>query len=52
MSGYDNPEYRKEAEINYRQAMEIYAKENLPDKVEEMRRQLQHLTSSVNVLSL
>jgi tetratricopeptide (TPR) repeat protein len=52
MSGYDNPEYRKEAEINYRKAMEIYAKENLPDKVEEMRRQLQHLTSSVNVLSL
>jgi tetratricopeptide (TPR) repeat protein len=52
MSGYDNPEYRQEAETNYRQAMEIYAKENLPDKVEEMRRQLQHLTSSVNVLSL
>ncbi len=47
MSGYDNPEYRKEAEYNYRKAMEIYQKENLSEKVEDMKRQLKHLNSNL-----
>ena len=47
MSGYDNPEYKKDAEKNYKTALEIYRKENLPDKVDEMRRQLKHLNSNL-----
>lgn len=47
MSGYDNPEYRKDAEENYKIAMEIYKSENLIDKAEEMRRQLKHLNSNL-----
>lgn len=49
MSGYDNPEYKIEAESNYKKAMEIYQKENLLDKVEDMKRQLKHLNSTLNI---
>ncbi len=47
MSGYDNPEYRKDAEENYKKALEIYRHDNLTDKVEEMRRQIKHLNSNL-----
>ena len=47
MSGYDNPEYRIDAEKNYTKAMEIYKKEELDDKAEDMRRQLKHLNSNL-----
>ena len=30
--------------------MEIYQKENLPEKVEDMRRQIRHLNSSISLL--
>lgn len=49
MSGYDNPEYKKDAELNYQKAMEIFQQENLQDKVEEMKRQLKHLNSSLSL---
>ena len=49
MSGYDNPEYSEEAEKNYKTAMEIYLKENLPDKAEDMRRQIKHLNSNLSL---
>ena len=47
MSGYDNPEYKNDAEENYKKAMEIYRREKLNDKAEEMRIQLKHLSSSI-----
>lgn len=47
MSGYDNPEYKKDAEENYKTALEIYRRENLTDKVDEMRRQIKHLNSNL-----
>ena len=47
MSGYDNPEYKKDAELNYKIALEIYQNAQLNDKVEEMKRQLRHLNSSL-----
>ncbi len=50
MSGYDNPEYKNEAEKNYKTAMEIYRKDNLNDKVNEMRKQLKHLNSSLSII--
>lgn len=49
MSGYDNPEYKKDAEKNYKIAMEIYRRESLDEKAEEMKRQLKHLNSGVNI---
>lgn len=49
MSGYDNPEYGKEAETNYKIAEEIYFKENLPQKAEDMRRQIKHLNSAITL---
>lgn len=49
MSGYDNPEYKKDAELNYIKAMEIFQQENLQDKVEEMKRQLKHLNSRLSL---
>lgn len=49
MSGYDNPEYKKDAELNYKKAMEIFQQENLQDKVEEMKRQLKHLNSRLSL---
>ena len=48
LSGYDNPEYKIEAEKNYKMAEEIYLKEKLPNKAEEMRRQIQHLNSALS----
>lgn len=50
MSGYDNPEYKTEAEKNYKIAMEIYRRESLNDKAEEMRKQLKHLNSSLSII--
>ncbi len=47
MSGYDNFKYKKNAEENYKIAEEIYLKENLPQKAENMRRQIQHLNSAL-----
>ena len=47
MSGYDNPEYKTDAEENYKTALEIYRRENLNDKAEEMKRQLKHLNSDL-----
>ena len=48
MSNYDNPEYKLDAEENYKKAMEIFAKDNLQDKVEDMKRQIKHLNSSLS----
>lgn len=48
MSGYDNPEHRSKAEENYKIAMEIYKKENLPEKVEDMKKQIKHLNSNLS----
>ncbi len=47
MSGYDNPEYKNDAIENYKKAMEIYRRENLNDKADEMRKQLKHLNSNL-----
>lgn len=49
MSGYDNPDYMLDAEKNYQQAMEIYEKENLTGKAEEMKRQLKHINCGVHI---
>lgn len=49
MSGYDNPEYRLEAEKNYKKAMDIYQNENLTDKAEDMKRQIKHLNSTITI---
>lgn len=51
MSGYDNPELMKDAKNNYKIAMEIYQKQNLNDKAEEMKRQLNHINSGPNIYS-
>ncbi len=48
LSGYDNPEYKYEAEKNYKIAEDIYLKEKLPNKAEEMRRQIKHLNSTLS----
>ena len=48
MSSYDKPEYKKEAEENYLKAMEIYNRENLIEKAEDMKRQIKHLNSSLS----
>lgn len=47
MSGYDNPEYKDEAIKNYKKALEIYTNENLPEKIDEMKRQIRHLNSKI-----
>ena len=49
MSGYDNPEYKYDAEENYKKAMEIYERENVPSKVENMKRQIKHLNSTISI---
>lgn len=49
MSGYDNPELKKDAESNYKIAEDIYLKENLPHKAEDMRRQIKHLNSALSL---
>ena len=48
MSGYDNPEYKIEAEENYKKAMEIYQADNFSDKAEDMKRQIKHLNSTLS----
>lgn len=48
MSGYDNPEYRYDAEDNYKKALAIYENENLLDKVDDMKRQIKHLNSRLS----
>jgi len=48
MSGYDNPAYKKDAELNYRKAMEIYKSQNLTEKTEDMKRQIKHLNSTLS----
>lgn len=47
MSGYDSPEYRFDAEENYKKALAIYENENLLDKVEDMKKQIRHLNSNL-----
>ena len=47
MSGYDNPNLRTDAEVNYEKAMHIYEQENLTAKVDEMKRQIRHLNSKI-----
>jgi len=51
MSGYDNPDFMKEAEKNYKIAMEIFQKENRVDKAEEMKHQLKHINAGSNIYS-
>lgn len=51
MSGYDNPDYMIDAEKNYKIAMDIYQKESLTDKAEEMKRQIKHIHSGANIYS-
>ena len=51
MSGYDNPEYLKSAEENYKTAMEIYKKESLNDKAEDMKRQIKHISSNTSLMN-
>ena len=48
MSGYDNPAYKQDAEINYKKAMAIYQRENLTAKTEDMKRQIRHLNSTLS----
>ena len=48
MSGYDNPEYKYDAEVNYKKALAIYESENLLDRVDDMKRQIKHLNSSLS----
>jgi len=47
MSGYDSSEYKRDAEENYRKALEIYEAENILDKAEDMKRQIRHLNSTL-----
>jgi len=49
MSGYDKQEYIKKAEENYRKALEIYEKEQIPTKAESMKRQIRHLNSAITI---
>lgn len=49
MSGYDNPEYQYDAQYYYQQALEIFLRENLTDKAEDMKRQIKHLNSSLSL---
>ena len=48
MSGYDSPEHKAEAEKNYKIAMDIYQRENLQEKVDDMKRQIKHLNSTLS----
>ena len=48
MSDYDNPEYKHDAEENYKKAMAIYQRENLTAKTEDMKRQIKHLNSTLS----
>lgn len=48
MSSYDNPEYKRDAEENYKKALAIYQTENLLDKVDDMKKQIKHLNSNLS----
>ena len=48
MSGYDNPAYKQDAEYNYKKALNIYQRENLTAKTEDMKRQIKHLNSNLS----
>ncbi len=48
MSGYNGAKYKEYAEENYKKAMEIYQKDNLLTKTEDMKRQIKHLNSTIN----
>ena len=50
MSGYNNPELKLEAEKNYKMALKIYEEQNLVNRVEEMKRQIRHLNSSISLI--
>ena len=47
LSGFDNPEYKKEAQLNYQKALELYESSNIVTKAEDMKRQIRHLNSSI-----
>lgn len=47
LSGYDNRKYREEAEKNYKIALKLYEANQLYSKAEVMKRQIQHLHSSI-----
>lgn len=49
MSGFNNPEFLKNAEENYNKALEIYEREQISTKAEVMKRQLKHLHTSIHV---
>lgn len=49
MSGYDNPQYKKEAEYNYKKAMELFSNENQLQKADDMKRQIKHLNSNLSL---
>ena len=48
MSGYDNSSLKYDAEENYKKALAIYESENLLDKVDDMKRQIRHLNSTLS----
>ena len=51
ISEFPEATYMKDAEKNYKIAMEIYQKENLNDKAEDMKRQIKHIHSGANMYS-
>ena len=49
MSDYDNPQYKVDAEDNYKQALKLYEQDNLIAKAEDMKRQIRHLNSTLKI---
>lgn len=49
MSGYDNPDYKYDAEKNYIKALEIYERDNIPSKAANMKLQIKHLNSMITI---
>lgn len=47
MSGYDNPDCKLEANKYYEKALDIYQKQNLTLRAENMRKQIKHLNSTI-----
>ena len=41
-------EQNRKGKYIYKKAMEIFEKENLPEKVDEMKRQIKHLNSTLS----
>jgi len=50
MSGYNNPELKQEAEENYRKALKIYEEQKLVLRADDMKRQIKHLNSTINLI--